>query len=67
MAIGTMAKQIMTQEGLGGFYRGFLPSAVKNLPNKGALGPCYDNIGIRVLIKIAWQCPGCVSLGDSDG
>lgn len=25
----------MREEGVGGLYRGFLPNAVKNLPNKG--------------------------------
>lgn len=30
-----MATQIMQKEGIAGFYRGFIPSAVKNLPNKG--------------------------------
>lgn len=30
-----VASQIMRKEGIPGFYRGFIPSAVKNLPNKG--------------------------------
>jgi hypothetical protein len=62
MAIGTMAKQIMAQEGIGGFYRGFLPSAVKNLPNKGAARPRIHKIqgpGSRV----ALQGPCCVLPG----
>ena len=29
----------MGREGLPGFYRGFLPNALKNLPNKGRLAP----------------------------
>lgn len=32
-----MAEKILNREGLGGFYRGFLPNALKNLPNKGVL------------------------------
>jgi hypothetical protein len=31
-----MARKIMAREGVPGFYRGFLPNALKNLPNKGA-------------------------------
>ncbi len=31
-----MAEKILHREGLAGFYRGFLPNALKNLPNKGA-------------------------------
>ncbi len=31
-----MATQIMQKEGVPGYYRGFIPSAIKNLPNKGA-------------------------------
>jgi solute carrier family 25 (mitochondrial phosphate transporter), member 23/24/25/41 len=30
-----------SKEGLLGFYRGFFPNALKNLPNKGAPWPCY--------------------------
>ena len=32
-----MAQKIMQREGIAGFYRGFLPNALKNLPNKGVL------------------------------
>ena len=32
-----MAQKIMQREGIAGFYRGFLPNALKNLPNKGML------------------------------
>lgn len=31
-----MAEKILHREGVAGFYRGFLPNALKNLPNKGA-------------------------------
>ena len=31
-----MAQKIMQRDGLAGFYRGFVPNALKNLPNKGA-------------------------------
>ena len=29
-------RNVLTAEGVAGFYRGFLPNAAKNLPNKGA-------------------------------
>ena len=32
---GVAAGAIVREEGVGGLYRGFLPNAVKNLPNKG--------------------------------
>ncbi len=32
-----MVQRILAREGVPGFYRGFLPNALKNLPNKGAL------------------------------
>ena len=32
-----MMRKIMARDGVSGFYRGFLPNALKNLPNKGAL------------------------------
>ncbi len=31
-----MAQKIMQRDGIAGFYRGFVPNALKNLPNKGA-------------------------------
>ena len=31
-----MVQRILAREGVPGFYRGFLPNALKNLPNKGA-------------------------------
>ena len=31
-----MVRRILAREGVPGFYRGFLPNALKNLPNKGA-------------------------------
>ena len=34
-----MVQRILAREGIPGFYRGFLPNALKNLPNKGA--PTY--------------------------
>jgi Mitochondrial carrier protein len=32
-------RNVLAAEGVAGFYRGFLPNAAKNLPNKGA---CFD-------------------------
>lgn len=31
------AGQILVDEGMRGFYRGFIPNTLKNLPNKGEL------------------------------
>jgi len=42
LAIRQMAQQIMEREGIPGFYRGFVPSAVKNLPNKGLRLAIFD-------------------------
>ncbi len=32
-----VVRRVLAAEGIAGFYRGFLPNAAKNLPNKGAL------------------------------
>ncbi|EIE27780.1 mitochondrial carrier, partial [Coccomyxa subellipsoidea C-169] len=37
-----MAEKILHREGLAGFYRGFLPNALKNLPNKGVRLAVFD-------------------------
>ncbi|CAK0785533.1 hypothetical protein CVIRNUC_008743 [Coccomyxa viridis] len=37
-----MAQKIMQREGIAGFYRGFLPNALKNLPNKGVRLAVFD-------------------------
>lgn len=45
-----MMRKIMAREGIPGFYRGFLPNALKNLPNKGALSHarvCMAHLGGR--------------------
>ena len=36
------AGAIVRDEGIGGLYRGFLPNAVKNLPNKGVKLTVFD-------------------------
>lgn len=33
---------ILTEDGIGGMYRGFLPNAIKNLPNKGVKLTVFD-------------------------
>lgn len=38
----TAAAAIMTSDGFAGFYRGFIPNAVKNLPNKGVKLTVFD-------------------------
>ena len=42
MSIGSGARTIMQRGGVAAFYAGFLPNALKNLPNKGvpALDAC---------------------------
>lgn len=39
---GIAAGAIVRDEGIGGLYRGFLPNAVKNLPNKGVKLTVFD-------------------------
>lgn len=39
---GVAAGAILREEGIGGMYRGFLPNAVKNLPNKGVKLTVFD-------------------------
>lgn len=48
-----VVRDAWAKEGLRGFYRGFLPNALKNLPNKGArrLGPH----------RVESACPGCAA------
>ena len=41
-----VARAIMGRDGLPGFYRGFLPNALKNLPNKGAPVCCSCCTGL---------------------
>ena len=41
LSLRLMAHRIAQEQGVAGFYRGFIPSAVKNLPNKG--GPIPPN------------------------
>lgn len=38
----TAVGAILAQDGLGGMYRGFIPNAVKNLPNKGVKLTVFD-------------------------
>ena len=38
----TMFKGILKNEGAQGLYRGFVPSCLKNLPNKGIRLATYD-------------------------
>ena len=33
--LDAVVRQIIDRGGIAGFYRGFLPNAIKNLPNKG--------------------------------
>lgn len=35
MAFHVAARTILKDDGLAGLYRGFVPNALKNLPNKG--------------------------------
>lgn len=36
------AAAILAEEGIGGMYRGFIPNAIKNLPNKGVKLTVFD-------------------------
>lgn len=38
MAFHVAARTILKEDGLAGMYRGFVPNALKNLPNKGEGG-----------------------------
>ena len=42
LTMPNMAKNILVNEGAGGLYRGFVPSCLKNLPNKGIRLATYD-------------------------
>jgi solute carrier family 25 (mitochondrial phosphate transporter), member 23/24/25/41 len=42
VALFKVMQEIWVREGVGGFYRGFLPNALKNLPNKGVLRDTYQ-------------------------
>ena len=66
-----MARAILTRDGVPGFYRGFLPNALKNLPNKGrlpcllsdhtnGLRPCF--LQERVFSDPSSVCPGAWGL-----
>ena len=64
-----MVQRILAREGVPGFYRGFLPNALKNLPNKGALmllfmltlQPWTLTLSRRAECHFKW--PICVPLG----
>ena len=51
-----MVQRILAREGIPGFYRGFLPNALKNLPNKGA------RPGIFLHVELQTLGPGIVAL-----
>ena len=52
----SMAQKIMQREGIAGFYRGFLPNALKNLPNKGGLPTSLQCLFERCLKVIMGAC-----------
>ncbi len=39
-------RRVLADEGIAGFYRGFLPNALKNLPNKGAPQSSVSSSGV---------------------
>ena len=64
----SVLRQMYAKEGVLGFYRGFLPNALKNLPNKGAsrhlLPSCTDclDLAVRALRRRGRvQVSGCLS------
>lgn len=49
-------KGIKAQDGIGGFYRGFVPNAVKNLPNKGIRLSTFDAVkSLLALSQLAYK------------
>lgn len=44
------AAAILAEEGLGGMYRGFIPNAIKNLPNKGVKLTVFDKAKKALLV-----------------
>ncbi|GMH43476.1 hypothetical protein BSKO_11398 [Bryopsis sp. KO-2023] len=49
-------KGIKANDGIGGFYRGFVPNAIKNLPNKGIRLSTFDAVkSLFALSQVAYQ------------
>lgn len=61
-----MAQKIMVREGVAGFYRGFLPNALKNLPNKGAAA-CEELISSRMCAVHSKSFCAWIALAHRDG
>lgn len=49
VAYHTAAAAILRDDGIAGMYRGFVPNALKNLPNKGARPPAAPRCQWRLL------------------
>ena len=58
LAIGQIATQLWRTEGVPGFYRGFIPSAIKNLPNKGDVR--FFRALLRALLLFGWCAQNAV-------
>ena len=52
LSMGQVVRRMYSKEGVLGFYRGFVPNALKNLPNKGALscGSSRDRLCIQIAL-----------------
>lgn len=48
VAVGAAARHIFASDGIPGFYRGFIPSNLKNLPNKSRLR-CIFECAVQIL------------------
>lgn len=56
MAFHVACRTIMVEDGLRGMYRGFVPNALKNLPNKGACAGAWG-VAVAGAVRFAdvWQ------------
>ncbi|KAL4856149.1 putative envelope ADP [Chlorella vulgaris] len=63
VAYHTAAAAILRDDGLRGMYRGFLPNALKNLPNKGVKLSVFD--GAKKVLTVAEKAydEECVAMG----
>lgn len=57
MAFHVAARTILKEDGLAGLYRGFVPNALKNLPNKGEGGEPWERQQCSSCRAAAVSCP----------
>ena len=63
-SLGRVVAAIRQRGGYGAFYAGFLPNALKNLPNKGMLSYGHAWVGKRPAVQCLWRVwfKRCVSM-----